>query len=229
MGIDAWGIRLKPPNPAPYFDVGSSCPQLKDSTLSSVRMHIGILGGTFDPPHIGHLLAATHAREALGLDEVQLVVANDPWQKTGTGAVSAASHRLEMVRAAVEGYQGLVASDVEIVRGGPSYTIDTVLQVLGDGALDVHIIVGRDAAADLDTWHKSDELRELITVAIVDRPGITAEPPPGWRTCYVSVPQVDVSSTDLRCRLAAGDPVDVLIPPRVLEYLDRVELYPPST
>ena len=214
---------------APYSDVGSSGPQLKDSTLSSVRMHVGILGGTFDPPHIGHLLAATHARRALGLDEVRLVVANDPWQKSRTDVVTAAHHRLQMVRLAIEGHQGLAASDVEIVRGGPSYTIDTVIEVIDDGARAVHIIVGRDAAAELDTWHRADELRELVAVTVVDRPGSTAKPPPGWRIRYISVPQVDVSSTDLRRRLAAGDPVDVLVAPRVLDYLDRAGLYPPST
>jgi len=192
-------------------------------------VHIGIFGGTFDPPHIGHLLVATHVRHALGLDVLKLVVAHDPWQKSSLRKVTPAHDRLAMVRLAVEPYNGIEANDTEIHRSGPSYSIDTVQAAYDEGATAVDLIVGNDAAGGLDSWHRSDELRGIVTVAIVGRPGSTADAPPGWRTRYVTVPQVDVSSTDLRRRLAGDEPVDVLITPAVIDYIERLDLYPPPT
>src|SRR5579863_7422130 len=108
---------------------------------------IGIFGGTFDPVHVGHLVAATWAREGLGLDRVLLVVANVPWQKAGTRAVTAAEDRFRMVQAAVEGVAGVEASRLEIDRGGPSYTVDTVRELLeADPSARPHVIVGADVA-----------------------------------------------------------------------------------
>src|SRR5215207_3168759 len=109
---------------------------------------IGVVGGTFDPPHIGHLSVVVEVRHALDLDRVAVVVANDPWQKRGSRAVTAASDRLAMVQAAVEGLDGIEADDREIRRGGPSYTVDTVeeLQAEEPGA-EVFVVVGSDAAA----------------------------------------------------------------------------------
>jgi len=192
-------------------------------------VHIGIFGGTFDPPHIGHLLIATHVRHALGLDVLKVVVANDPWQKSDHRQVTAARDRLEMVRLAVEPYADVEASDIEIRRGGSSYSIETVEAAFDEGATVVDLVVGRDAAGGLDSWHRADELRDMVTVTIVGRPGSSADAPPLWRTRYVTVPQVDVSSTDLRRRLADDEPVDVLIAPAVIDYIERLDLYPPPT
>ena len=189
-------------------------------------MRIGIFGGTFDPPHVGHLLVATHVRQKLGLDQVLLVVANNPWQKLGDRSVTAAKHRFRMVELAIRGLDGVAASDIEIRRGGASYSIDTVEQMLSMGDEPV-LIVGADAAVGLNTWHRSADLRVGVEVAVVGRPGSDGAAPDGWRTRYVDVPQVDVSSTDLRRRLAEGSPVDVLIPQRVVDYIGNVELYPP--
>jgi len=189
-------------------------------------MRIGIFGGTFDPPHIGHLVVATHIRQKLGLDQVLLVVANDPWQKSEVHLVTAARHRLRMTELATRGYAGIVASDIEISRGGKSYTIDTIEGILGKGDEPL-IIVGADAAAGLDSWHRSAELKSAVDVAVVGRPGSRNATPAGWRSHYVEVPQVDVSSTDLRRRVADGSPVDVLIPQRVIDYIGNVELYSP--
>jgi len=194
-----------------------------------VRVHIGIFGGTFDPPHIGHLIVATHVRRALGFNVLKLVVANNPWQKSDLRQVTPAQHRLEMVKLAVEPYDGVEASDIEIRRGGSSYSIDTVEAALDDGATAVDLIVGRDAARGLDTWHRAEELRDMVTIVIVGRPGSSGDAPPRWRTRYVAVPQVDVSSTDLRRRLADDDTVDVLIAPAVVDYIERLDLYPPPT
>lgn len=190
-----------------------------------MRLHIGIFGGTFDPPHIGHLLVASHARRALGLDVVKLVVANDPWQKTASAPVTPAAHRLAMTHLAVRDLDGLEVSDTEIRRGGPSYTVDTVEDELARGAATVSLIVGRDAALGLDTWHRADDLRRLVEVVVADRPGARGDAPGAWRTRYVDVPQVDVSSTDLRRRLAVGEPVDVLIPRPVIDHIDDEGLY----
>ena len=127
---------------------------------------LGLLGGTFDPPHIGHLVAAINVRHALGLGRVLLVVANVPWQKVGSRSVSPAEDRLAMVEAAVAGIDGLEASDLEIRRGGPSYTIDTLVDLAeADPAGERFLILGADAAAGLDTWERGELLPDLATLA----------------------------------------------------------------
>src|ERR1700722_12141717 len=136
---------------------------------------IGIFGGTFDPVHVGHLVAATWAREGLGLDRVLLVVANVPWQKAGTRVVTAAEDRFRMVQAAVEGVAGVEASRMEIDRGGPSYTVDTVRELLeADPSTRPYVIVGADVAKELDTWKRVDELRTAVTLVVVERGGTSS-------------------------------------------------------
>jgi nicotinate-nucleotide adenylyltransferase len=188
---------------------------------------VGILGGTFDPPHIGHLATAVEVRSVLGLSEVLLVVANEPWQKVGTRTVSPAPDRLALVEAAVAPHPGLTASAVEIERGGPSYTVDTLLALRDQRPdTDWFVILGADAAAGLPTWERPDELATLATFVLVDRPGLPSPPPPeGWSFVHVSVPRLDVSSSDLRSRAAAGRPLDVLVPPAVIAVIARRRLY----
>src|SRR5580692_3314064 len=131
---------------------------------------IGIFGGTFDPVHVGHLVAAAWAREAFELDRVLLVVANVPWQKAGTRTVSAAEDRFLMVQAAVAGVPGLEVSRVEIDRGGPSYTADTVHELMATTpGVRPYVIVGADVAGELGTWQRVAELREVVTLVVVDR------------------------------------------------------------
>ncbi len=187
---------------------------------------IGVLGGTFDPPHIGHLVAAVSARHALGLDEVLLVPAGDPWQKSGARAVTPAEVRMEMVAAAVEGLEGVRASDVEVRRPGPSYSVDTVAALrAAEPSVAVTLVLGRDAAAGLATWHRYDELLALARLAIVDRDGGPPVLPPGAEAVVVPMPRLDVSSTDLRARVAAGAPLDVLVPAAVIDVIARHRLY----
>ena len=155
----------------------------RDPAQSHQPRRIGIFGGTFDPPHIGHLIVAEIVRDTLGLDEVRLVVANNPWQKTSDRTISDPDLRLRMLHAALDGAPGLTASDVEIALGGPSYSIVT-LEHMRSNEPDAEwlLIVGADAAAGLDTWHRADELAGLVEVVVVDRPGGEANPPPpGWR------------------------------------------------
>ena len=190
-------------------------------------MKLGVLGGTFDPVHVGHLVAAVNVRHALELDRVLLVVANVPWQKAGARAITPAPDRLAMVRAAVDDVDGLEASDIEIVRGGESYTVDTLreLRALHPGA-DLYLVVGADIVGELDTWERSDELRELATLAVVNRPGAAGVAKvSGWRVANISIPMIDVSSTELRARVADGRPLDFLVPAGALRLIRQRGLY----
>lgn len=188
---------------------------------------VGILGGTFDPIHIGHLVAATWARAALSLDRVLLVVANEPWQKTAQREVTAAEDRFAVVAAAVEGVPGLEPSRVEIDRGGPSYTVDTVRQLTAASpGTCFSLLVGADVAGELDTWHDVGALATLVTLVIVDRGGIERAPdPPGWRVERVRIPALDVSSSELRDRMSRGESVEFLIPHPAILCIDRLGLY----
>ncbi|MHB1518871.1 MAG: nicotinate-nucleotide adenylyltransferase [Acidimicrobiales bacterium] len=188
---------------------------------------IGIFGGTFDPIHFGHLGAAATVRLSLGLDRMILVVANEPWQKVGERALTPAEDRYAMVEAAVADRPGLVPSRIEIDRGGPSYTIDTVLAIKAEepGAA-VTLVVGSDVADGLDAWHRSGVLRDEVTVAVVDRPGPAAGmAPEGWRVVRVPVPAFDVSSTELRSWLERGRSVDGLVPGPVIRCIGERGLY----
>jgi nicotinate-nucleotide adenylyltransferase len=188
---------------------------------------LGVFGGTFDPPHVGHLVLAVNARYALALDRVLLVVANDPWQKSATRPVSSAADRLALVRAAVGDVDGLEASAVEIDRGGTSFTADT-LATLGseDPGRELFLIVGSDAAAGLPTWERIDEVRRLATIVVATRPGAEdGRPPPGWDWERIETPRLEVSSTDLRARIAEGRPLDYLLTPGVIACIDDRHLY----
>lgn len=188
---------------------------------------IGVLGGTFDPIHVGHLVAAVNVRHSLDLDVVLLVVANIPWQKVGDRSVSPPADRLAVVQAAVGDVAGVEASDLELARGGVSYTADTLaaLQAEEPGA-DLVLVIGADVAATLHTWERVDEVRDRCRLAVVNRPGAPAPAvPAGWRADVVEIPALEVSSTDLRARVAEGRPLDYLIPEAAVHELRRRGLY----
>lgn len=188
---------------------------------------IGVFGGTFDPPHVGHLVAAINVRHALALDAVLFVVASVPWQKVGTRPISAAADRLHMTEVAVADRDCFAASPVEIDHGGDSVTADT-LELLGGrhpGAEFV-VIVGSDAAAGMASWRRIDRLGELATVAVVDRAGAAGgRPPTSIPHQVVPCPLMDLSSSDLRRRAAAGLPLDYLVPDGVRDHIDERGLY----
>jgi nicotinate-nucleotide adenylyltransferase len=188
---------------------------------------LGIFGGTFDPPHVGHLVTAVNVRHDLGLDRVLLVVNDQPWQKLGIRDITPADDRYAMVEAAVGRVEGLEASRVEIDRGGMSYTADTLAILLEeDPGRELFVILGSDAAAGLPTWERADEVRSLATIVVVERPGAReAEPPPGWSWVRVEVPRLEVSSTDLRARVAEGRPLDYLLTPDVITTVEARGLY----
>lgn len=199
-------------------------------SVTSVRSggprRIGVFGGTFDPPHVGHLVAAIDARDVLDLDVVLLVVANVPWQKVGERQISPADDRLAMVAAAVEGVEGLEVCDLEIRRGGDSYTADTLhdLAELHPGA-ELFLIVGRDAAAGFATWDRHDEVAAAAHLVVVDRPGDDAPPDPQYSWTRVDIPELEISSTELRERVASGRSVRYLVPPGAAAVLEERGLY----
>jgi nicotinate-nucleotide adenylyltransferase len=192
------------------------------------RRRIGIFGGTFDPIHVGHLVAAVNARVAADLDELLLVVSNSPWQKEGSRAITPAEMRFLLVKDAVLGVDGLSASDIEIRRGGSSFTIDTVEELNeADPEVEVVLVVGADAAAGLTTWHRYEELAKRVELVVVNRPGAFVEPATlsDWSVSFVEVPSLAVSSTEIRQRVADGRPLDFLVSRHTIEFIASNHLY----
>lgn len=184
-----------------------------------------MLGGTFDPVHVGHVVAAVESRAGLRLDRVLFVVAGDPWQKRGR-VVASAADRLALVEAAVEGIDGIEASAIEVDRAGPSVTADTLGALAGQGR-ELFLLLGADSVANMGTWKRLEDTRGLATVVVIERAGDAhAEPPGGgWRFERLSIPRLDITSTDLRDRLAAGRPIDGLVPPAVVSEIRERGLY----
>ncbi len=202
------------------------------STESALARRVGLFGGTFDPPHVGHLVTAVNVRHALDLDLVVMMVANVPWQKEGTRRITAPLDRLAMVEAAVAEVPGLVAGAAEIELGGPSYTADTLVTLAAayPGA-ELFTIVGDDAAAGIGTWERYREVVERSALVVVDRPGGPVELPDDVPWIRVEVPRLEVSSTDLRSRFTDGRPLDYLVTEPVLDVIRSRGLYqdaPPS-
>ena len=138
---------------------------------------LGVFGGTFDPVHVGHVVVATESRAQLALDRVLLVVAGDPWQKRGK-VVASAADRLALVDAAVDGVEGVEASAIEIERDAPSVTAET-LEALTAPGRELFLVLGADAVANMGTWRRLEETRDLATVVVVERAGDAHSEPPG--------------------------------------------------
>jgi nicotinate-nucleotide adenylyltransferase len=175
--------------------------------------------------HVGHVVAAVDTRAALGLDRVLMVVAGDPWQKRGDVGASAVD-RLALVEAAVEDIDGVEASDIEVERVGPSVTYDTLID-LAAPERELFLVLGSDAVRNMPTWRKLEETRDLATLVIVERAGDAhAEAPtPAWTVERVTIPRLDISSSELRTRLAAGRPIEGLVPPAVVRAIATRGLY----
>ena len=196
---------------------------------------VGILGGTFDPPHIGHLWLATLAADCLGLGHVLLMPAARPPHK-GRRAISNAADRVMMTRLAIGGDPGLDLSLVEMERPGPSYTIDSLAQLrahLGD-AVELVLIMAADSFAEIETWREPDRLLELAEWAVGPRPGtlmpdraglIDRYGPRASRIHLLEGPSLDVSSSEIRARVAAGRPIRYLVPRAVEELIVSRGLY----
>ncbi len=192
----------------------------------STRLRLGLFGGTFDPPHVGHLVTAVNVRHALDLDVVVLMVANVPWQKEGSRRITDAESRFAMVEAAVADVDGLEAGRLEIDHGGPSFTADTLAALARHypGAA-LFTVVGDDAASGLQTWERWEDVVRTSTMVVVDRPGAPVHLPGGVEWVHVEVPHLEVSSTDLRQRVADGRPLDYLVTQPVLDLIAERGLY----
>ncbi|WP_062132847.1 nicotinate-nucleotide adenylyltransferase [Demequina aestuarii] len=192
--------------------------------MSAPQARVGVLGGTFDPIHHGHLAAASEVCAALRLDQVLLVPANIQPFKDGLD-VADADHRLEMCRLAVEGDDRFAVSPVDIERGGVTYTVDTLTDLraqLPDASL--YFITGADALQRFDEWRDADRLSDLAQFVGVTRPGHSfpeLETPHAW----VEVPALAVSSTDVRRRVRTGAPIRYLVPRLVADYIAQHDLY----
>jgi nicotinate-nucleotide adenylyltransferase len=189
---------------------------------------IGVMGGTFDPVHHGHLVAASEVAARFSLDQVVFVPTGQPWQKTER-EVTAAEDRYLMTVIATASNPSFSVSRVDIDRAGPTYTIDTLNDLrdeYGAGS-ELYFITGADALAQILGWHRSQELLTLAHFVGVTRPGHHLVDPgfPAGRVTLVEVPALTISSTDCRARVAAGEPVWYLVPDGVVQYISKRRLY----
>jgi nicotinate-nucleotide adenylyltransferase len=194
---------------------------------------VGILGGTFDPIHHGHLVIAEEAREALGLERVLLVPASTPPHKPDR-VLTAAAHRLAMAELAVAGNPAFAASGIEMERGGPSYTVETLEALLGDGVADPWFILSTEALADFPAWRRPDRILELCRLAVVPR-GNHQALDTAWvtrhfpgredRFAFLAGPLLPISGSVVRRRAAAGRSVRYLVPDAVARYIADHALY----
>ncbi|WP_145906229.1 nicotinate-nucleotide adenylyltransferase [Kitasatospora viridis] len=191
------------------------------------RRRLGVMGGTFDPIHHGHLVAASEVASAFHLDEVVFVPTGEPWQKSDRTVSPAEDRYLMTVIATAENPQFSV-SRIDIDRGGPTYTVDTLreLRAQHPGA-DLFFITGADALSQILSWHDADELISLAHFIGCTRPGHTLTDPglPAGGVSLVEVPALAISSTDCRMRVAKGEPVWYLVPDGVVRYIDKRALY----
>lgn len=191
-------------------------------------MRIGVFGGTFDPIHIGHLVAAQNALHAAQLDHILFVVANEPWQKENERRVTRADLRYLVVEEVLRDIPKLEASDLEIRRGGPSYTYDTLVEISkGQPEAELFLIVGADAARAMGSWERAESLADLAQLIVLNRYGY---PTPHATLNFshqivADMPWLDISSTDLRERVRTGRPLQFLLPEKAISAITAHRLY----
>jgi nicotinate-nucleotide adenylyltransferase len=192
---------------------------------------VGVMGGTFDPIHHGHLVAASEVQAWFDLDEVVFVPTGDPWQKSER-QVTEAEHRYLMTVIATASNPRFNVSRVDIDRAGPTYTIDTLkdLHAAMPGT-ELYFITGADALADIFTWRSADDLFELANFVGCTRPGHEMDPEtlagiPAEKVTMVEIPALAISSTECRARTRRGEPVWYLVPDGVVQYIAKHRLYP---
>jgi nicotinate-nucleotide adenylyltransferase len=193
-------------------------------------VRIGVYGGTFDPPHVGHLLLASDAREALGLDRLIFIPTGAQPLKVDTPPVASPQDRLEMVRLAIADDAYYAVDDAEINRKGLSYTVDTLEHLSARfPAAKLYLLVGQDALASFDKWREPDRIREMATLAVMRRnggiQGDQKSKPVTGGVLEVSTRRVDVSSTEIRERLKAGRSIKGFVPESVERFIDARGLY----
>jgi len=189
------------------------------------KIRLGVMGGTFDPIHFGHLVAANEAAFAFNLEKVIFVPTGEPWQKK---TITDSAHRFEMTKRAISKNKHFEISDVDINRAGPTYTVDTLqdIQALYPNA-ELFFITGADAISQILTWKDVDKIWSLARFVGVTRPGHTLEVPesPHGVVSLLEIPALAISSTDIRERVEAGKPIDYLLPKKVIKYITKNHLY----
>jgi len=188
---------------------------------------IGLLGGTFNPIHVGHLLIAQDAMEALDLDRVKFIPAATPPHKPLDRNISG-THRLRMVRLAIRGCPRFEADNIEVRRGGASYSVETVTELKRcNPGTEFVFIIGADSLEELPCWRDIKRLAKLCAFAVVARPGFAPRVPKGLglRCRFVEGHLCEIASRDIRARLARGESVRWLVPEAVLRYIRRQRLY----
>jgi nicotinate-nucleotide adenylyltransferase len=194
------------------------------------RRRVGVMGGTFDPIHHGHLVAASEVQSWFDLDEVVFVPTGEPWQKAERD-VTSGEHRYLMTVVATASNPRFTVSRVDIDRGGPTYTIDTLRDLTAAMPdTDLFFITGADALAEIFTWRDAAELWSLAHFVGCTRPGYDMDPAmlegiPPERVTILEIPALTISSTDCRNRTAAGEPVWYLVPDGVVQYIAKHKLY----
>jgi nicotinate-nucleotide adenylyltransferase len=183
---------------------------------------LALLGGTFDPPHIGHLVLAECARAQFDATRVVFLPAGDPYRKRAR-IVSPGEHRLAMTRLAVASNPAFSVDDREMRRSGPTYTVDTLEELHAEGTTNVILILGSDAVADMAHWKRPERIRELATIAVAAKPGATLRPEDA--EAVIAMPPLAISSSLIRARVALGEPVRYLAPDAVREYIEQHGLY----
>lgn len=192
------------------------------------RRRVGVFGGTFDPPHVAHVVLAAAAVHQLGLDALVVTVAGVPWQKVDSRAISPPEARFEMAEAAFSDVSKVEVSDIELRRTGNSYTVDTLTELAAPGT-DLFLLLGSDAAAGLDTWERHDQIAALASIAVFPRRGYgDAAPPEQFVWSPLDLPGLEVSSSDIRRRVVDGRPLAGLVPRAVLDIIVREGLYQPA-
>jgi nicotinate-nucleotide adenylyltransferase len=189
------------------------------------KFRLGVMGGTFDPIHNGHLVAASEVAAALKLDQVVFVPTGDPWQKQ---AVTGGEHRYLMTVIATAANPRFMVSRVDIDRDKPTYTVDTLTDLKAKYPdAELFFITGSDAIAQILAWHEVEKLWELAHFVAVSRPGHALEIPkmPAGTFTSVEVPALSISSTDCRERVAKGEPIWYLVPDGVVQYIGKHGLY----
>ena len=193
---------------------------------------IGVLGGTFDPVHFGHLLLGESARQELGLDKIMFVPAGQPWRKADR-AITSSGRRVAMLQLAIERNPAFEVSALEVEREGPSYTVDTLESLSGDNH-ELYCILGVDAFEDLPNWKEPKRIAELAVLAVTGRPGFREGGEVskklltlrlGERVVWFHMPALEVSASGVRECVRAGKSVRYLVPEAVREYIETNGLY----
>jgi nicotinate-nucleotide adenylyltransferase len=223
-------LSCPPQIPRAYYTVATSLVRAESERILAA---IGLLGGTFDPVHIGHLIMAESARDALALERIEFIPTHIPPHKADE-LITPEYDRVAMLRAAIDGVREFSVNEIELARPGRSYTVDTLARLTADRPDDTFwFIVGSDSLRDLVNWREPARIIDLARIAVVPRPGVDVDtealftrlPNLRDRLCYVPAPFVDISSSRLRDMVRAGHSLRFQTPDAVIQYIHGHGLY----